>query len=68
VLTTPPQSLYGVAALLEHLAKRQFNDPTNHIILIDASESNDQAMADAADRILAELAVTVRRLIEPVQS
>jgi hypothetical protein len=61
LLTTPPVTLAGVAAILQYLARREWDDPENYNILCGAVQGS-AALADAADGFFGNLAATVRAM------
>jgi hypothetical protein len=62
LLTTPPTTLGGVVALLQHFTQREWNDPDNHNILVGAV-AGSTAMATAADDLPGNLADALRNII-----
>ncbi|SRR5258708_28839720 len=72
ILTTPPTTLAGVAALLEHCGLPRFPDEKgawrNDSILRDASLCCQEDVVDAAKNFLPTIAATLRKLLSGAQS
>jgi hypothetical protein len=62
LLTTPPTTLAGVVALLQHFSRREWNDPDNDSILVGAV-AGSLAMAAAANEFTGNLAAALRGII-----